>query len=47
MPIQASSGSPMSGSLANQTYETFGGIDIRGDEDQTFFAEHTVYSQVN
>ena len=46
MPIQASTGSPMSGSLANGTYETFGGIDIRGDEDSTFFSEHTVYSQV-
>ena len=46
MPIQASTGSPMSGSLANGTYETFGGIDIRGDDDPSFFAEHTVYSQV-
>lgn len=46
MPIQASTGSPMSGSLANGTYETFGGIDIRGDDDPTFFSEHTVYSQV-
>ena len=47
MPIQASTGSPMSGSLQNGSYETFGGIDIRADEDSAFFPEHAVYTQVS
>ena len=48
MPIQAASGSPMSGSLAGQSYETFGGIEIRGDDDQTYFLsnDHPIYGQV-
>ena len=47
MPIQAASGSPMSGSLANQNYETFGGVEIIGQDDPTFFTtDHPIYGQV-
>lgn len=46
MPIQAAQGSPMSGSLANPSYEAFGGIEIRGDEESTFFSDHPLYGQV-
>ena len=49
MPIKAASGSPMSGTLANQNYETFGGIEIRGsvDDEATFFSDHPLtYGQV-
>ena len=46
MPIQAASGSPMSGSLANPSYEAFGGIEIRGDEESAFFSDHPLYGQV-
>ena len=47
MPIQAASGSPMSGSLAAQNYETFGGVEIIGQDDPSFFSDHPIYGQVN
>ena len=36
----------MSGSLANPSYETFGGIEIRGDDEGAFFSDHPLYGQV-